>query len=75
MRAVLIHGVLTGMGRESHCELLVWKEASNDGPVYRQCRVVTAPLNLPDGNYVVAFDGRTVPTSKQNGWWVMEALR
>ncbi|HEY1499742.1 MAG TPA: hypothetical protein VGF88_09210 [Acidobacteriaceae bacterium] len=74
MSAALMKGVLRGMGREVLCELLVWKETVGNRPVYSQCRVVTAPLDLPDGEYVLLFDGRTVPAKKQGGWWAMEGL-
>lgn len=67
-------GVLKGMGREALCELLVWKATVANVPIYSQCRVVTAPLDLPDGEYALLFDGRSVPAIKQGGWWAMETL-
>jgi hypothetical protein len=41
---------------------------------YSQFRVISAPPDLPDGAYVVAFSSRAFSTRKERGWWVMESL-
>lgn len=72
--AILLEGVLTGMGREAQCEILVWQERRSSLRPYSQFRVIAAPLDLPDGAYVVAFHSRAFPTAKERGWWVTESL-
>lgn len=74
MSAILVQGILTGMGREAECEILVWQEGRSNLRPYSQFRVADAPLDLPDGDYVVAFHDRAFPTKKERGWWVMESL-
>lgn len=74
MSATLVEGVLTGMGHETDCEVLVWQDGRSNQRPYSQFRVIGAPLDLPDGIYVVAFQERAFPTKKDQGWWVMESL-
>ena len=74
MSAILVEGVLTGMGREAACEVLVWQESRSSLRPYSQFRVIATPLDLPDGVYVVAFHDRAFPTTKERGAWVMESL-
>ena len=72
--AILVQGVLTGMGREAECEILAWQDGRSNLRPYSQFRVISAPLDLPDGAYVVAFSSRAFSTRKERGWWVMESL-
>lgn len=72
--AVLVQGVLTGVGREANCEVLVWQDSRSKLRPFSQFRVISAPLDLPDGAYVVIFSGRAFSTRKERGWWVMESL-
>ncbi len=75
MRAVvLIQGTLRGMGRESICEMLAMKDRAANGtqPVYSLCSVLTAAPDLPDGDYIVEFDGRKVRARRQGGLWLPE---
>lgn len=74
MSAILVQGILTGVGREAACEILVWQDGRSNLRPYSQFRVVGAPLDIPDGTYVVAFRDRAFPTKKERGWWVMESL-
>ena len=62
--AVLIKGILKGMGREAACELLATKNvvAEASRPVYSHCAVIEAPTDLPDGEYEVYFAGETQGT-------------
>ncbi|MGB9031062.1 MAG: hypothetical protein WCC27_13155 [Acidobacteriaceae bacterium] len=71
---VLIHGLLKGMGREALCDMLAMKDATpeTDRPVYSQCCVIDAPLDLPDGIYAVAFNGSAVAARKEGGLWLPE---
>lgn len=71
--AVLMKGVLRGMGHEAPCELLATKtvvpEASR--PVYSHCAIIEAPPNLPDGDYEVEFSGEVAVVRLQNGYWLV----
>ena len=64
MSAILVQGVLTGMGREAECEILAWQDGRSNLRPYSHFRVISAPLDLPDGAYVVAFSGRAFSTRK-----------
>jgi hypothetical protein len=65
---ILVEGVLTGMGREAQCEILVWQESRSSLRPYSQFGVIAAPLDLSDGAYVVAFRDRAFPTTKERGY-------
>jgi|HubBroStandDraft_1064217.scaffolds.fasta_scaffold119300_2 hypothetical protein len=71
---VLIRGLLKGMGRETPCDMLAMKDArSVTGPIaYSQCCVIDAPMDLPDGVYVVTFNGLVVAARKEGGLWLPE---
>jgi hypothetical protein len=69
---VMIHGLLRGMEREAPCEMLAMKEAESErGPViFSRCSVIDAPMDLPDGDYTVAFNGCVVSARKEAGLWM-----
>jgi hypothetical protein len=71
--AVLMKGVLRGMGRQAPCELLATKtvvpEASR--PIYSHCAIIEAPSDLPDGDYEVEFSSEVAITRRQNGFWLV----
>jgi hypothetical protein len=71
--AVLAKGVLRGMGREAGCEILATKtilpEASR--AVYSHCAVISAPSDLPNGDYEVEFAGEVAVTTLRDGSWVV----
>ena len=71
--AVLAKGVLRGMGREAACELLATKtvvpEASR--PIYSHCAIISAPTDLPNGDYEVEFAGEVAVTSLHEGNWMV----
>jgi hypothetical protein len=73
---VLIHGLLRGMEREATCEMLAMKEAeSGRGPVlYSRCSVIDAPMDLPDGDYTVSFNGCVVSARKEGGLWMPDEV-
>ncbi len=73
MRSViLIRGLLRGMNREAPCEMLAIQETQTGAAnaVYSRCSVIDAPMDLPDGDYTVAFRGHAVPARKEGGLWV-----
>lgn len=74
--AVLMSGVLRGMGHETACELLATKTISPETSraVYSHCAIIEAPVDLPDGDYEVEFGGEVAITRKQSGSWTVGAL-
>jgi hypothetical protein len=71
--AVLMTGVLRGMGHEVSCELLATKtvEAGSARPVYSHCAIIEAPADLPDGDYEVEFSDEVAVTRLHNGYWLV----
>lgn len=69
---VLIQGTLSGMGYESECEMLAVREylPQVGRPIYYRCSVIKAAPHLPDGEYIVMFDGHAVPAIKESGLWI-----
>ena len=74
---VLLRGSLHGMEREAECEVLARKlgftwsvESGKSVAVYTDCSVITAPSDLPDGEYCVNFDGHIVAVTRQRGHWL-----
>jgi hypothetical protein len=69
---VLIHGWLQGNGRQEPCEMLAMRDVpAVPGPaVFSRCSVMEAPLDLPDGDYTVTFEGYIVPARKEAGLWI-----
>jgi hypothetical protein len=72
MSFVLLKGVLLDIGRD--CEVLASRQMTKDGPVYIEYRVIDAQSDIPDGDYTLRFEGRTVPTRKRKGHWMMDTL-
>jgi hypothetical protein len=59
------------MGREVECEILAWRDGRSELRPYSQFRVISAPLDLLDGSYVVHS---RLGLSQQarygdDGWW------
>ncbi len=69
---VLIHGLLTGMGQHEPCEMLAIKESGSgvSPEVFSRCSVIDAPQELPDGDYMVSFNGFSVSARKECGLWI-----
>lgn len=72
---VLIHGLLTGMGHHEPCEMLAIKESvsGTTREIFSRCSVIDAPQGLPDGDYVVSFNGYSVTARKEGGLWMPAA--
>ncbi len=69
---VVLAGRLVGMGREEDC-ILKAVSMSLPGTIVSQfskCKVHNAPSDLPDGEYLVTFDGGMIPFEKRDGKWV-----
>lgn len=71
--SVLLKGRLRGMGREAMCEVMAKKNApygkSNDG--YTSLRIMDAPDDWPDGDYVLHLDARTLSVRRRKGEWLL----
>jgi hypothetical protein len=74
---VLLRALLTGMGRHAECDILVRKLSRNESnvtsaagsPAYSECSVISAPADLPDGEYRVQFEGHFVVATREHGVW------
>lgn len=75
---VLLHGVLRGMGREAACDILARRttiepfpaQFANRACLYEECSVLTAPSDLPDGDYLAFFDGHSLVATRARGIWI-----
>ena len=66
---VRMDGVVRGMDREAHCDVLVRKGDPGTGSDYSDGFVLNAPADLPDGEYFVKFDGHAFVAKKEQGVW------
>lgn len=68
--AVLRHGVLSGMQQEADCDVLVHMRASGSEAQFTEGFVFNAPPALPDGEYMVEFEGHIMRAMKFRGRWL-----
>lgn len=72
-KVVLIRGVLRGTESETRCEVLARQhsvESGFRGSRYSEAFVLNAPLDLPDGTYMVTFDGHSFDAVRHHGIWL-----
>lgn len=70
-RVETVAGIVRGMGREAHCNVRGVRFSRPGLPPapLMQCTIEDAPSDLPDGDYVVTFDGISSQVRKtENGW-------
>jgi hypothetical protein len=71
--SVLLKGRLRGMGREAPCEVMAKRQApggkGREG--YSDLRLLDAPADLPDGDYVLHLDPIMVSVRRRSGEWLM----
>lgn len=71
--SVLLKGRLRGMGREAPCEVMAKRQApggkEEDG--YDDLRLLEAPGDFPDGDYVLHIDPIMVSVRRRGGEWLM----
>jgi len=72
---VVLRGVLRGKQHQSTCEVVARKHSANLKSNYSDCFVLTAPEDLPNGSYVVEFDGHKLHAAKENDIWLTKANR
>jgi hypothetical protein len=73
---VLLQGVLKQMRREIPCtvravKVCLWTLGISE---YVEAEVVDAPSELPDGDYQVGFEGRSMKVHKTSGHWETSAI-
>ena len=75
---VLLSASLRGANGQAQCDVLVRKTANMPNsvskvgaPAYSNCSIVSAPADLPDGEYDVRFEGHFVTATKEYGVWLV----
>lgn len=71
--SVVMDGVLQGMGRTAACSFVAekdWSPGGADQARYRHCSVVSAPAELPDGIYLLHFEGYLTCVERRRGHWI-----
>lgn len=58
------------MQREENCEVLARSILLNNSHAYSEGFVINAAADLPDGEYVVTFDGHALRVVKAGGLWL-----
>lgn len=66
--------VLRSKLREEQCTLAVWKETSTSGRRFTRCEILNDPPDLPDGPYLLLFEGNQLFTRKWCGTWMLDYL-
>lgn len=73
---VLLHGTVMGPGQIARCEVLARKVAADEGNgpqpqpcAFTDCSVIGAPTDLPDGEYVIRFEGYSFTAACHHGIW------
>lgn len=74
MSIVLYRGTIRGAGRTADCDVLAWKENAISRRQTPEFRVILAPLDLPDGEYAVDFEGRSGMARKRGGRWMVGSI-
>jgi hypothetical protein len=75
-QVVLLRAILKGMGRQVECDVIARQLASDTrGTValaskYTNCSVLTAPADLPDGEYTVHMVSGVFTAFKRFGHWL-----
>ena len=73
---VLLRAILKGMGREVECDVIArrltpeTRESVSPVSKYSNCSVVTAPADLPDGEYTVHLDSGVFTAFRRSGHWL-----
>lgn len=73
---VLLGAILRGMGREESCDILARRIDDPDSSLHDrkfrfiECSVLTAPTDLPDGDYIAYFSGHSVLATRKFGLWL-----
>ena len=71
--AVLERARLSGMGREAVGEIVAIRNSVAGETWYSNCHVLSAPADLPDGEYTVMLRGHGLAARRQHGLWLAPA--
>lgn len=72
---VLLAGVVRGMQRADRCEVMACRYKSGNDDIYSDEFVLSAPEDLPDGEYQVEFERSSFHAKKVHGLWLSEPER
>lgn len=73
---VLLRAILKGMGREVECDVIArqlapgTRETASPASKYSSCSVLTAPTDLPDGEYTIHLESDVFPAFRRLGQWL-----
>ena len=67
---VLLPALLRTIHMEAKCEVLARKNPLSGGSLYSEGFVLNAPPGLPNGEYLVYFDGHLLRATKRSGLWL-----
>ena len=73
---VLLRAPLKGMGREVECELIARRLSTgivaqaSSITTYSDCKILTAPSDLPDGEYAIHLGSQVIPVLRHRGQWL-----
>lgn len=69
---VMLAGRLSGMGHDVSCTVHADKVTLGGTDLYEYARlhITGEPLDLPDGQYTLSFDGRTIPIQRFHSAWI-----
>lgn len=62
------------MDREAECTVRAVRNSlrGTDQSALSRCEVIEGPLDLPEGKYLLTYDGQTVAVQKRNGFWLAD---
>lgn len=66
----VMRGMQPGMEYETKCALVARLQSPKLGSDYSECLIVDVPSDLPDGDYMVTFDGHSTQARKALGIWL-----
>jgi hypothetical protein len=67
---VLLRGMLRSQHHEAECELIAHQQSADLSTQYSDCIIVQASADLPDGQYLVEFDGHSMRAVKEHDIWL-----
>jgi hypothetical protein len=73
---VVLRAILKGMGREVECDVIARRlafearESLSLASKYSNCSVLTAPADLPDGEYTVHLESGAFTAFRRSGHWL-----
>ena len=69
-KAVLVHASLHGMQRQAECDVMARRCVVETGFKYTGGFILHAPPDLPEGEYIVEFEGHKMRATKRLSHWI-----